>query len=295
VSTGGSVKTLAASAGDSLLASIRTGNQWGIQELQAGEVISTTKPAITGSPGISSFSPDGALAAFGQKNGSIEVLEWNNPAAEPSSVKAPRGLASMAFSPDGKTLATAHCSSPRSGGLCDKQEIHQWDAASGQETGEAIDSGAGSPTALAYHPDGNVLAVASDNRVVFWNLETRQPVGLPLEGVTARLTSLAFSPDGRLLAAGNADGTITIWDAASGQPIGSPLSGAGGQPLSLAFTPDSLTLYSGSEQGAIYRWDLDPLSWVEHACELAKRDLTPEEITLFLPDANPDFIACVSN
>jgi WD40 repeat protein len=124
--------------------------------------------------------------------------------------------------------------------------------------------------AVAFSPDGTMLASADENRTVrFWDTETR----LPLSGFIGHsdaVTSLAFSPDGTLLATGSEDGLAVLWrilprQPAAGMPgrevvdvqrLGDPLAGHGYPVTSVAFSPDGALLATGSNDWTVRLWDV---------------------------------------
>ncbi len=116
---------------------------------------------------------------------------------------------SVAWSPDGKRLATA------SGDKTAKV----WDAASGQEVLTLRGHG-GSVRSVAWSPDGKRLATASgDKTAKVWDAASGQEL-LTLKGHQSYVYSVAWSPDGKRLAtASDEDQTAKVWDAASGQEL----------------------------------------------------------------------------
>ena len=140
------------------------------------------------------------------------------------------GVYSVAFSPDGKTLAS---------GSRDKS-VRLWDVASHRQIGLPTHRPhrwratrwRSAPTARPWP------AAAGDKTVRLWDVASHRPIGSPLTGHTDAVSSVAFSPDGKTLASGSGDNSVRLWDVATHRQIGSPLTGHTDAVNEVAFSPD---------------------------------------------------------
>ena len=88
--------------------------------------------------------------------------------------------------------------------------------------------------AVAYAPDGALLAVATGREIRLLKAQNLEQIG-QLSGHAQAVTSLAFGPDGHRLVSGGADGTVRLWDTGQGQPL-AVLSGHSGPVRAVAFS-----------------------------------------------------------
>ncbi len=156
-------------------------------------------------------------------------------------------VASMAFSPDGKILASS--GADRATAL--------WDVASGREL-RTMGTHNDWVSSVAFSPDGSILAEGGNDKTIkLWDLNSVRELRT-LTGHLKEVSSVAFSPDGQVLASSGYDATIRLWSVSSGQAIKTLVNSDYPEDriFSVAFSPDGKILASGSQGLVIKLWDV---------------------------------------
>lgn len=188
------------------------------------------------------ISPDGGLvAAAPQPTNQVEV--WDAVAGKERAafkVEA-RMVESLAFSPDGKTLAVGDFDG----------KLRLWDVAEGKD--RVVLRHPAPVWALGYSPDGKTLASVDRNVGVVWDPATGKEVAR-FERGRARFLCVAVSPGGKLVATA-VDDHIDLWDGRTGESRGAVTTAQRGV-VSMAFSPDGKTLASAAT--SVCLWDVEP-------------------------------------
>jgi WD40 repeat protein/serine/threonine protein kinase len=201
------------------------------------------------------FMPDSHhFVSAGNNDGTVKLWDIRDMGYwSPLEGHAPKEAWAVAFSPDGKTLAT--------GG--DDELMKLWDAESGRLVRQLV----GHPSlvsCVAFSPDGRTLAAGDfDGGVRLWEPQSGK-TRLECLGHEKRLIrALAFAPNGKRLASACRDKTIRLWDPETATET-LLFKGHREDVRGVAFAPDSQTIASCDSTGIIKVWDAE--TGKEHYC-----------------------------
>jgi serine/threonine protein kinase/WD40 repeat protein len=205
------------------------------------------------------FSPNGTTLAAGDAttgvyandvtNGVVRL--WNVATGKPITTFADpssQGALSLAFSPDGKTLAVGD----RDGAT------YLWNVATGKLIrAPFVDPNSQGINEVAFSPDGSTLAVSDTNGCTYlWNVATGKRITTLIDPSSQGVDAVAFSLDGKTLATGDDNGHIYLWNAVTGKRTATFKDPDSKGADSVAFNPDGKTLAAGDVNGCTYVWSV---------------------------------------
>jgi eukaryotic-like serine/threonine-protein kinase len=168
---------------------------------------SFTDPAASasaaGAPRQVTISPNGKTLAATDFAGNVYL--WNLSGGAPLVITGARqnsSIQTVAFSPDGNTLAVAGASG-----------VQLWDVATRTRSARLTGTDT-APEAVAFSPDGKTLTIGDANGSIYlWDVAARSETRFPVP--VTNWGGLVFSPDGKILAAfGSGDTDVYLYRVA---------------------------------------------------------------------------------
>ena len=230
-----------------------------------------------------------------------------------SILRLPEAPTDLAFSPDGKTLASSYCAQRDADRNCTRFEVQLFDMSTRQPLGEPI-SGIRAP--IAFLPDGQaLLGLDHERQLVRLDLGTRHTEKMLAPSFTYGLRDLVISPDGSLAAAVGCTGPIAgstncmgsdcnqliVWRLSDGKPAFQTtiLTYSLFETGFMAFTPNGKTLAWGGcadestcqcTAGSIYTWEIPSGEVTRHIVQNASAVISlaysPDGTSLAAGDTN---------
>lgn len=157
----------------------------------------------------------------------LKPLVTHKPAEQGLRINVP--AASIAYSPDGMTFATAGFD----GGVV------LWDAGTSQPKARIKDAEGG--TTLTFSADGRLLIVAGPDAALMVFDAASHRLLATMVAAPSGIMSVAISPDGRHLATGEINQQVRVWEMA-GRTLSAILQGFVGPVLSVGYSPDGKLL-----------------------------------------------------
>ena len=152
------------------------------------------------------FTPDGRQIAA-DVGGNVRMWNVATRARLADAISNPPltlDVQSVAFSPDGKLLATV-------GGEFDP-DVRLWSMASHTEVGRPLRTQDSGLDTVAFSPDGKLLATAGEGGVIqLWDVATGQEFGAPFTLTSGTVYAVAFSSNGKWLGSASDNGSAQLW------------------------------------------------------------------------------------
>jgi RNA polymerase sigma factor (sigma-70 family) len=200
------------------LIALYEGNRICRWNVATGKLLKTVEMAL-GKIQAQQLSPDGRTLAVIVHDSREPVSLWDTDTGKERCRLQGEGAYTrmgLAFSPDGRTLATDLDKDPG-----DDVQISVWDAGTGKLLRRfAIpDRATGSFGYLQWAADGRTLLTSgNESHVRLWDSVTGKSL-FEHPAHDSAVTSLSFVPDGQTLVSGSWDGTVRVWDVATGRHL----------------------------------------------------------------------------
>ena len=261
-------------------------NQYGdnlnVWEVGKGEQFVELTPLEADLGRAKAFSPTGHRIASTDKEHNIHIWEYT-PTPEsgsedsvwkkyPALVGHTTSIKGLAFSPDGKRLASIAAGIPDTA-KAPERDARLWDVDAGEDIAKLAtkfsDSklyggSAGHIAGIAFSPRGDIIAGGQFDEIILWDAtDGKTLMRIPQPKESRRPITLCFSPCGQYLASGAwwqgglQKVPIRFWEVTSGKNIVT-FWGHTSDVQCFAFSADGTLLVSGGYDGVIYLWDMEP-------------------------------------
>jgi WD40 repeat protein/serine/threonine protein kinase len=236
--------------GSSLFQSLRYSCEVAVWDLPAHQTRLRFGPRIPFFGLRLALSPDEALVATTHgpdyiPTGPGDLRLWDARSGRELARTPPQSsLVRVAFSPDGKHLAT--------GGARGHTKV--WSVPDLREVAVLPHDDQRIVFALAFSPDGRLVTGTSDGLLRIWEWESQRLLAI-WQGHPFSCDAATWSPDGKLLATGGRDEIVRLWNPTNQMEV-AVLKGHAGRVSGLAFSPDGQLLVSASEDKTLRSWQL---------------------------------------
>jgi WD40 repeat protein len=235
------------------------------------------------------FSPDGSLLASTAPDDPLSVRLWDLEQDPPignllgKEYEELDSYRDISFSPDGNTLSL--CGTGTYGA-----RVTLWDISKRTLISHlATEKDNRAANCSAYTLDGHRLIAGGGSGLRIWDTPDYNVLAEPAAETISppRIQSVSLSPDGQMVASVLLADQVMLWDGTTGQKLTEPVDlgaygdiGMWGNDI-IAYCPDGTQVAIVGDFGLLL-WDMALEQWMDAACRMAGRNLTPEEWRTYL-------------